>query len=119
VTAVLSTPSPGVGSPVWLCDVKRILEERFDEHPRFEEIAEDVGLHPVYLSRAFHRYAGISMSAYVRTLQLRQARHLLSTSKRTVAAIASESGFTDSSHLCHAFSHLLGVTPKTYRRLCQ
>ncbi len=71
LAAVLSSPTPGIAIPAWLPKVKAILHERFDEHLRFAEIAEEVGLHPVYLSRAFHHHAGSSMSEYVRALQRR------------------------------------------------
>ncbi len=119
LAAVLSAPAGRSSPPRWLSEITRVLEERFDEPLRFEEIAGDVGLHPVYLSRAFRLHMGISMSDYRRMRRLRQARDLLSTSHRNLAAIAAECGFTDSSHLCRTFSEVLDMTPNVYRRLCR
>jgi AraC family transcriptional regulator len=116
---VLSKPDVASPQPRWVREAKVMLDQRFDEPLRFDAIAHELGLHPVYLSRAFHRHVGVSMHEYLRALRLRHARHLLSASKRTVAGIAAESGFTDSSHLCRTFSGFLGVSPKVYRRLCR
>jgi AraC family transcriptional regulator len=104
--------------PSWLDEVTRILETRFDEPLRFDAIARAVGVHPVYLSRAFQRYAGRSMQQYVRALRLQRARQLLAARGRTITEVAADCGFADSSHLCRTFNDLLDVTPKVYRRLC-
>ncbi len=117
VELILSMAAGAVSPPRWIEDVKKILERRFADGIRFEMIARELGMHPVYLSRAFRRHTGLSMTNYVRGLRMRQARHLLADSRRSTAAIAAESGFTDSSHLSHTFSRLLGVTPRAYRRL--
>ena len=104
-------------APPWVDAVKRTLESRFDEPLRFEDLAADLGLHPVYLSRAFRRHTGMAMGEYVRALRLRHARHLLSATTRPLASISAESGFADASHLCRVFADAHGVTAKTFRRL--
>ena len=104
-------------APPWLDSITRMLDTHFDEPLRFEAIARDLGLHPVYLSRAFQRYTGRNMSQYVRELRLRHARHLLTASSRAITAIAADAGFADSSHLCRTFSELLDITPGAYRGL--
>ena len=105
-------------APAWMNEVIRILDTRFDEPLRFDAIARQVGVHPVYLSRAFQRFAGRSMQQYVRALRLRRARQLLAARGRTITDVAADCGFADSSHLCRTFSELLDVTPTVYRRLC-
>ena len=106
------------GAPAWLAEVKTILGERFDAPLRFEDVATEVGLHPVYLSRAFRRHTGMSMGQYVRSLRLRHARHLLSATDRPLTAIAADSGFADASHLCRLFSSTHEVTPNAFRHIC-
>ncbi|HYI10670.1 MAG TPA: helix-turn-helix domain-containing protein [Thermoanaerobaculia bacterium] len=106
-------------APPWLAEVRAILDARFDEPVRFEALAADLGLHPVYLSRAFRRHTGVAMGEYVRSLRLRHARHLLSATSRSLAAISAEAGFTDASHLCRMFAGTHEVTPTAYRKLCE
>lgn len=105
-------------APAWLGEVKGILEQRFDEPLRFESLAADFRLHPVYLARAFRKHTGVTMGEFVRSLRLKHARHLLSATSRTLAAISADTGFTDASHLCRVFAETHDVTPSGYRRLC-
>lgn len=114
-----ATAAPRASKPVpqWLPRIVSALEERFDEPVRLESLARDLGLHPVYVSRAFRQHVGMTMHDYLRSLRLRHARHLLSASRRSITAIASEAGFSDPSHLSHTFGELLGVTPRSFRNL--
>lgn len=104
-------------APPWLEDVKRALASRFGEPLRFEALAAEVGLHPVYLSRAFRRYTRMTMNEYVRALRLREARHLLSVTARPLTAISADAGFADASHLCRVFAEAHGMTPRAFRKL--
>jgi len=105
--------------PAWFDEMRAELDVRFAEPLRFERLARQFGMHPVYVSRAFHRYAGTSMREYVRALRLGEARHLLNSTRRSAAAIALDAGFADASHLTRTFATQLGLTPRAYRRLCQ
>jgi AraC family transcriptional regulator len=115
VEAVLHAHRETQAPPPWLAPLRKVLDENFDRSLRFDVLARDAGLHPVYVARAFKRHVGMSMSEYVRAARVRHARHLLTSSRRSIDAIAGEAGFTDASHLCHTFSALLGVTPRGYR----
>jgi AraC family transcriptional regulator len=110
---------PGSAVPAWLADVRHVLDTRFDEPLRFEDLAAEAGLHPVYLSRAFRRHTGVSMSDYVRSLRLKHARHLLSETTRPLAAISADAGFSDASHLCRVFAGAHAITPKAFRQQVQ
>jgi AraC family transcriptional regulator len=116
---VMSDGCAGGAAPPWLQEVTRMLDARFDEPLRFDAMAREIGLHPVYLSRAFQRYTGRTMQQYLCALRLRHARHLLSASSRTITAIAADAGFADSSHLCRTFANLLDITPGGYRGLAR
>jgi AraC family transcriptional regulator len=124
VATVLATPHCGTAepqvrasAPPWLPRIIDALQQRFDEPLRLESLARDLGLHPVYVSRAFRQHVGVTMHDYLRGLRLRHARHLLSSSRRSVTAIAAEAGFSDPSHLSRTFAELLGVTPRSFRDL--
>ncbi len=113
---VLAAPHGSAAAPRWLAQITGALEEHFDEPVRLEALARDLGLHPVYVSRAFRQHTGVTMHEYLRTLRLQHARHLLSASRRSIGAIAAEAGFSDGSHLSRTFAEQLGVTPKSFRK---
>jgi AraC family transcriptional regulator len=117
-TTAIATRAAG-HAPPWLHDVKQILDTRFDEPIRFEDVAAEVGLHPVYLSRAFRRHTGVAMGEYVRGLRLKHARHLLSETERPLTAISADTGFADASHLCRVFAGTHAVTPHGFRQQVQ
>src|SRR5438067_8323302 len=63
-TVVSANEARHAGGPAWIAAIKARLDENFERPPRFEDLARDLGLHPVYVSRAFHRYVGTSMTDY-------------------------------------------------------
>jgi AraC family transcriptional regulator len=103
--------------PAWLVELLKTLDRDFEEPIRFEQLAHAAGMHPVYISRAFHRHTGMTMQQYVRTKRLARARHLLSTTSRAIHSIAAETGFADPAHLCRSMKGDIDLTPKQYRGL--
>jgi AraC family transcriptional regulator len=102
--------------PDWLADLLTILRERCDQPLSFETLAHEIGIHPVYMSRAFHRHTGTTMHEHVRALRTARARHLLASTDRAIGSIAADAGFADPSHLTRTFRQTIGMTPKQYRR---
>lgn len=117
VVAVTTVAAAGA-APAWVASAKSLLDGCFCQSIKFADIAGELGLHPVYLSRAFRLYTGTSMTEYVRSLRLRDARRLLADSTGTLALVAAESGFADESHLSRVFRRAMHVTPGVYRRVC-
>jgi AraC family transcriptional regulator len=103
--------------PPWLERARALLEHNGRVRVRLEQIAEEVGVHPVHLSRTFHRHFGTTMTDYLRRRRLDEARSQLATSERTIAAIAVDAGFADQSHFSRAFKQVVGMTPAQYRTL--
>jgi AraC family transcriptional regulator len=117
IHTVLATPQGSRKAPGWLAQIVDAIEQRFNEPLRLESLARDLGLHPVYVSRAFRQHVGVTMHEFLRGLRLRHARHLLSASRRSVTAIAGLAGFSDASHLSRTFSEQFGVSPKFFRKV--
>ncbi|HUF70614.1 MAG TPA: helix-turn-helix domain-containing protein [Longimicrobiales bacterium] len=116
--ATVLTPRMPLVPPPWFGEVCATIERRADQPVRLDELAGRVGLHPVYISRAFRRITGTTMTAYIRDLRLGRARHLLSTTERPLAVIAANCGFTDASHLSRTFAAAHSVTPGAFRQIC-
>lgn len=66
------------------------------------------------LIRRFSREVGMTPHAYLLQSRVRLAKKLLAQGKRTVD-VALMAGFSDQSHLTHAFQKQTGITPGQYR----
>jgi AraC-like DNA-binding protein/quercetin dioxygenase-like cupin family protein len=102
--------------PAWLGRARELLQDRFRERLRMDDVAREAGVHPVHLARTFRLHHGSSVGAYVRGLRLDWAAARLLESRDTLAAIALSAGFADQSHFTRAFRRHTGVTPARFRR---
>lgn len=82
-----------------------------------ETIARQVGTTKRELTRLFNKHLRISPGHYWRNMRLNSARWMLLHSDRSVAQIAYECGFTDSSHMIRWFKVRFGRTPIELRRV--
>jgi AraC family transcriptional regulator len=107
--------------PRWLRQARELLHARFREKLSLDEVAEGIGVHPSHLSRVFQQQYHCTLGDYVRRLRIESACRQLSASDTPLIDIALELGFSDQSHFCKTFKHLMGVTPVAFRkvhRLC-
>ncbi len=101
--------------PGWLIRVLEILHTSRDHLPPMAEIATQVGVHPVHLSRTFTRFHGCTMGEYVRRLRVERAAAELRTTDRPLSAIALDAGFADQAHFSRVFKRIMGETPARFR----
>lgn len=69
-----------------------------------------------HFARLFRENYGRSCKEYITYIRLNKAQELLIHSDYSIAYIAQESGFFDSSHFIHAYKKWKGITPKQERR---
>jgi AraC family transcriptional regulator len=84
-----------------------------------KSVADAARVHPSYLSRVFRKHQGMTVGQFIRWLRVKEAQRILSSSATPLAAIASECGFADQSHLFRVFRAVVGITPAEYRRQAQ
>lgn len=101
--------------PRWLEKTRELLHAHFSESHTLAKIAAEVGVHPVYLARAFRQYHSCTIGDYVRQLRIDYARRELSTSTRPLIEIALAAGFCSQSHFSTSFKRSIGVSPTKYR----
>ena len=101
--------------PRWLNQAKDILQESFTERMTLAEIAEAVGVHPVYLAGTFRQHYHCSIGEYVRRLRIEFASRELSRTNAPLAHIALAAGFAHQAHFSRTFKRLTGLTPAQYR----
>ncbi|GAA3705114.1 AraC family transcriptional regulator [Nonomuraea antimicrobica] len=92
-----------------------VLHASLVDPPTLDDLAETVGARPFALLRAFKEATGMPPHAYLTSLRVRQARHLLLAGVRP-ALVAAEVGFTDQAHLNRHFKRIMGVPPAAYQK---
>ncbi|HTC86726.1 MAG TPA: helix-turn-helix transcriptional regulator [Bryobacteraceae bacterium] len=102
-------------APSWLRRVRESLEERYLESPSLSSLAGVAGVHPVHLSREFHRHYLMTVGEYMRKRRIQHASELLARSELSLAEIANTCGFSDQSHFCALFKKHSGMTPAKFR----
>jgi AraC family transcriptional regulator len=101
--------------PSWLATVLDILRSEYPTRLSLVELARQVRLHPVYLSRAFRDHVGRSVSQCVTEARIRYAARRLADPSTTLAEVALDAGFADQSHFTRVFKRETGMTPGAYR----
>lgn len=116
LTAAAARPEPA--APAWA----QALGEEIDAAPPDAPFevgvrARRLGVHPVYLARAFKRAHGVSITEKLAARRVRAAAELIARKEAGLAEIALACGFYDQSHLCRHFRRVIGATPAAYRGL--
>ncbi|MBA3385719.1 MAG: AraC family transcriptional regulator [Chthoniobacterales bacterium] len=101
--------------PRWLNQARELLHARLGENMTHEEVADGVGVHPVYLATLFRRHFRCTIGEYVRRLRIEFAAGEIANSGRSLCEIGLAAGFSDQSHFSKVFKHHTGMTPGNFR----
>jgi len=102
--------------PRWLGSLLDYLDDTFEQEWSLQNMASEMGVHPVYLCRTFSEHFDCTLGEYIRKQRVLRAWQLLAIGDSTLAEIASQSGFADQSHFTRAFKNRFGITPGGWRR---
>lgn len=105
--------------PAWLRSTREALDDDSSETPSVRDLAAQVGVHPVSLTRAFRRHYGIPVTTYRRRARLRRAARAIERTDRELTRIAHATGFSDQPHMCREVRRATGLTPGELRRLAR
>ncbi len=89
---------------------------RREDTPRASELAMQFGVTASHLSRIFHARYGITLSDYIKVLQVRRAQRLLRTTVLDTNRIAYACGFGTRRTFFRAYRRMTGDSPIAYRR---
>ncbi|HYO90921.1 MAG TPA: helix-turn-helix transcriptional regulator [Pyrinomonadaceae bacterium] len=101
--------------PRWLERVREILHEQSADTPTLSSLAEEAGVHPIYLARTFRKHYRCTVGEYVRHLRIETACREISVSDKSLSEIAAGTGFCDQSHFSNTFKRYTGMTPAEFR----
>ena len=81
-----------------------------------KDVARLTGLSQWHFSRAFRASTGLPPYQWHLQSRIRHTKRLLLDERRSIADIATETGFADQAHFTRVFRRLSGTTPALWRR---
>ncbi|ERJ59121.1 helix-turn-helix domain-containing protein [Sphingobacterium paucimobilis] len=104
-------------TPKWVNRLQEIIADSYDVNQLdLQQLAEQIGISAVHLSRTFPRYFGEDLSRFIRRRKIELSRELLDQGELSNASIAYQCGFADESHFIKTFKNYYGMTPGDYKK---
>ena len=95
--------------------VKKIIMENLQSDLSIDEISDKIGTSRYYLMHQFKKITGMSIVKYRNALKISCAKNLLIHTDKSMAEIAQECGYTDSSYFSKLFIQSEKISPTAYR----
>jgi AraC family transcriptional regulator len=102
--------------PAWLKRARDFVHDRYRQALELSEIADEIGVEPALLARAFRARFGTPLGTYQRRLRLDWAAAELAATEEPLGRVALRAGFYDQAHFTRHFRRHTGQTPGQYRR---
>ncbi len=103
-------------TPSWIGRARELLHDRCSDSLQMTEMAQQLGVHPVYFARAFRQVFRCTPGEYRMRCRLRDAMALMRNAGTPLSDIALNAGFFDQSHFSTSFRKHFGMPPQAYRR---
>ena len=103
-------------APQWAKRVKDIIYEQYDNTLTLHDLAKQLNVHPVHLSRAFPQHFHTTLGAYMRTVKVEKSLQYLSNPDMSLSEVAYTCGFADQSHFIRCFKTVFHINPLMYRK---
>ena len=104
-----------IKKPPWIASLKDLLHHTTD-NLSLKYLSEQLGVHPVHISRSIPNFLGCNLGEYLRRQKIKNALNKLLNDKHSLTEIAYSCGFSDQSHFTKTFKNYFGKTPKKFRR---
>lgn len=96
----------------------RYMEKEFHRPGlSLKEVADHVGRNPSYFSHLLSRQKKVTFRELLRTIRIRHACRLLTSTSLSIQEIAGRCGFPNANHFSRVFKKVTGTTPRAYRNL--
>ncbi|GIQ68024.1 response regulator [Xylanibacillus composti] len=102
-----------------IAKIQHYIQTHLNEELNREDLAALVYLNPAYVSRLFKKETGVSLSEYIQTVRMEQAKQLLAESNDKISSVAEAVGYSHFSHFAKLFKKITGITPQEYRKRFQ
>lgn len=99
--------------PSWVKKLNELILDA-DADYSLANLSQELNIHPVHLSREFHKYFGSTLGQYIRQLKLNKAIIMMSTNQFSMTEICYKCGFYDQSHFISNFKSIYNTTPSNF-----
>ncbi len=96
-------------------NVLTYLQENYFQDISLQSVAEQFGVHKVYLARTFKAETGETLNEYLNKIRLEKAKLLLSMTEDTAQDISYTVGFNSTQSFYNVFKKYAGCSPTEYR----
>lgn len=103
----------------YVTDAKALLEQRFRETLRLDDVARALHVSTYHLCRIFKEETGVPIHQYLNRLRLREALESLAAGAADLTDLALSLGFASHSHFSNAFRKEFGISPRDVRQLAR
>lgn len=104
-------------SPRWLLQLRERIEEEFARLPSLSLLADELGVHPGHMARAFRGHFGCTIGEYARRRKIGYCCECLRDRQVDLCDLAIRAGFSSQAHMTRMFKSQMAMTPGQYRRL--
>lgn len=99
-----------------ITNVLTYIENNYNNKITLEELSAVSNMSRSTLLNQFHALCNCSPTEYLQSVRIENAKKMLEETDRSIATVAQECGFYDSSHFTKAFLQKTSMLPKEYRR---
>ena len=96
---------------------EKYICEHYAEPLRMDDLAQELGITPYYLSHIFKQYRASSPSRFLAQIRIEDSKRLLEQTDWPVGDVAKKSGYPNTLNFSKVFRKIVGCSPSTYRRL--
>lgn len=94
---------------------KQIIDEKYGKAITLQSVADELSIHPVWLSRLFKKETGQNFLDYLTEIRIEQAKHLLRSTHLKVYEIVEMIGYQEIQYFGKLFKKRTNMTPKEFR----
>ncbi|GGO08056.1 response regulator [Saccharibacillus kuerlensis] len=105
----------GEGRSKVISRVRQLVGAGLDSDLSVKTLADQVYLHPVYLSKIYKAETGEALGDYIIRMRMERAAHLLKHSSKKIYEITSELGYQNPQYFSKMFKKQYGMTPNEFR----